>query len=355
MSGPLAGVRVIEMEAIGPVPWAGMMLADMGADVLRIDRPEAADMGVQRDPRFELVGRGKRVCTADLKTEAGRATVLEEVAGAQVLLEGLRPGVMERLGLGPDVCLARNPALIYGRMTGWGQEGPLAQSVGHDINYIATAGALHTIGPANAPPVAPINFVGDYGGGAMLLLVGVLAALHETQASGRGQVVDAAMVDGTLLLMAPMLGRWQAGEWKDQRESNILDGGAHFYGNYTTADGQAMAVGAIEPRFYAALLAGLGLDASTLPPQHDRAAWPAMRARFAAIFASQTRGHWEQVFAGTEACVSPVLQLSELATHPHLVGRRSLVPIDGVLHPAPAPRFSRTPGAIGGPPTGRQA
>ena len=354
MSGPLTGIRVIEMEAIGPVPWAGMMLADMGADVLRIDRPTPSDTGVQRDARFELTSRGKRVLVADLKTESDRASVLSEIQHSQILLEGLRPGVMERLKLGPDVCLARNPQLVYGRMTGWGQSGPLADAVGHDINYIATAGALHTIGAADTAPSPPINFVGDYGGGAMLLLAGVLAALYESKNSGKGQVVDAAMVDGTLLMMAPILGRWQAGEWQDQRESNILDGGAHFYTSYTTSDGQAVAVGAIEPRFYAALLAGLQLDPATLPHQHDSKSWPALRTRFAAIFAQQTRAHWEKVFTGTEACVSPVLQLSELQSHPHLNARHSLTRVEGLLHPAPAPRFSRTPSAIGGPPVESQ-
>ena len=355
MSGPLSGIRVLEMEAIGPVPWAGMMLADMGADVLRIDRPSAADMGLARDERFEFNARGKRTAQADVKTAEGRDAVLALVSRADVLLEGLRPGVMERLGLGPDACLARNPALVYGRMTGWGQTGPLAQAVGHDINYIATTGVLHALGAADGAPPVPLNLVGDFGGGGMLLVAGVLAALLEARGSGRGQVVDAAMVDGSLALMAPLLGRWQAGDWQDRREANLLDGGAHFYRSYETADGRYVAVGAIEPRFYAALLEGLGLSGEQLPEQHDRAAWPGMRERFAALFRRHSRDHWRAVFEGTEACVSPVLSLSELGAHPHLAERGSFVEVDGALHPAPAPRFSRTPGAIGGPPARRGA
>lgn len=353
--GPLLGLRVLEMEAIGPVPWAGMMLSDMGADVVRFDRPEAPHMGMQRDERFQLTGRGKRSLSADLKTTGGRDLVLDLVGRADVLLEGLRPGVMERLGLGPVPCLARNPALIYGRMTGWGQHGPLAQTEGHDINYIATTGVLHAIGTASGPPTLPLNLVGDFGGGGMLLLVGVLAALHEARASGKGQVVDAAMVDGALALLAPILGQWQAGEWVDRRASNWLDGGAPFYGTYTTADGRHLAVGAIEPRFYAALLTGLGLASEPLPSQHDKTAWPQMRERFAAIFRDRPLAHWLSVFEGTGACVSPVLSLSELDGHPHLKARSSLVRANGVLQPAPAPRFSRTPSAISGEPVARGA
>jgi len=351
--GPLAGLRVLEIEAIGPVPWAGMMLSDLGADVLRIDRPAPPDMGVERDTRYEVSSRGRRSLVVDLKSPEGVEQVLRLVARADVLLEGMRPGVMERLGLGPDPCLARNPRLVYGRMTGWGQHGPLAHTVGHDINYIATAGALHAIGRAGQPPVPPLNLVGDFGGGGMLLAFGVLAAVHEASSSGQGQVVDAAMVDGCLSLLAPVIGRWQRGEWRDERESNLLDGGAHFYRTYATSDGKAVAVGAIEPRFYAALLRGLGLSDDGLPAQHDRAAWPAMRERFAAIFARHSRDHWVGVFAGTEACVSPVLSLSEMTEHPHLRERGSLIEVDGILQPAPAPRFSRTPGAIACPPASR--
>ncbi len=345
-SGPLAGLRVLEMEAIGPVPWAGMMLADMGADVVRLDRPEAPNMGMQRDERFQFNARGKRSVLADVKSAAGRALVLDLVERADILLEGLRPGVMERLGLGPEHCFARNPALVYGRMTGWGQTGPLAQAVGHDINYIATTGALHAIGPSDGPPTVPLNLVGDFGGGGMLLLVGVLAALFETRTSKKGQVVDAAMVDGSLALMAPILGQWQAGEWTDRRQSNWLDGGAPFYGTYATSDGKHLAVGAIEPRFYQALLQGLGLMDEALPPQHDQSAWPAMRERFGSRFRQHPCEHWLTVFAGTEACVSPILSLSELAAHEHLAQRQNFVEVDGAWHPAPAPRFSRTPSGI---------
>jgi alpha-methylacyl-CoA racemase len=351
--GPLHGLRVLEIEAIGPVPWAGMMLSDLGADVLRIDRPVAPDVGVARDLRFEITARGRRSWVADLKRPQDVETTLRLAGKADVLLEGMRPGVMERLGLGPDAWLARNPKLVYGRMTGWGQDGPLAQEVGHDINFIATAGVLGAIGRAQDPPVAPLNLVGDFGGGAMLLLVGVLAALLEARASGHGQVVDAAMVDGSLALLAPVIGRFQSGDWTGRRESNLLDGGAPFYRTYATSDGKAVAVGALEQRFYAALLRGLGLAAESLPSQHDRAAWPAMRERFAALFAARTRNHWVECFAGSEACVTPVLALEELVQQEHLRARGSLVVLDGVLQPAAAPRFSRTPGSIRSAPVAR--
>jgi alpha-methylacyl-CoA racemase len=306
-----------------------------------------------RERRYQLTGRGRRSVIADLKTQGGVNGVLRLVERADILLEGLRPGVMERLGLGPGPCLQRNPALVYGRMTGWGQAGPRAQEVGHDINYIGLTGVLHAIGPADRPPVVPLNLVGDFGGGAMLLALGVVSALFEARTSGQGQVVDAAMVDGSLALMAAVLGRFQAGGWQDRRESNLLDGGAPFYRTYATADGKSVAVGALEPRFYAALVRGLGLDPSGLPRQDDRSAWPAMRERFAALFARETRDHWCRVFAGTEACVTPVLSLQEVADDPHLRARGSFVDVDGVRHPAPAPRFSRTQGTIGGRPAER--
>ena len=351
--GPLAGLRVLEMEAIGPVPWAAMMLSDMGAEVLRIDRSAPPELGMNYATRFDITRRGRRSVIADLKQPAAIEAVLHLASRADVLLEGLRPGVMERLGLGPEPCMQANPALVYGRMTGWGQTGPLANSVGHDINYISIAGALHTIGASDAPPTVPLNLIGDYGGGGMLLVVGVLAALLEARASGKGQVVDAAMVDGSLALMAPVLGMWRAGGWKDERESNVLDGGAHFYSTYATSDGKSISVGAIEPRFYAALLRGLGLEGEQLPQQHDRRSWPAMRQRFAEIIGRETRDHWCCVFEGTEACVTPVLSLEELAGHPHHQGRASFVEVDGVPHPAPAPRFSRTQSEIAGPPPER--
>jgi alpha-methylacyl-CoA racemase len=341
------------MEAIGPVPWAAMMLSDMGADVLRVDRPLPPELGMAHDVRFEFTHRGRRSVVADLKQAAAVDAVLHLASRADVLLEGLRPGVMERLGLGPEPCLKSNPALVYGRMTGWGQTGPLANSVGHDINYISIAGALHTIGQRDAPPTVPLNLIGDYGGGGMLLALGVLAALLEARASGTGQVVDAAMVDGSLSLMAPVLGMWRGGIWKDQRQGNVLDGAAHFYGTYQTSDGKAISVGAIEPRFYAALLEGLGLSGEALPKQHDRQSWPAMRQRIANIISQHTRDHWSEVFEGTEACVTPVLSLEELATHPHHQGRNSFVEVEGVMHPAPSPRFSRTPSEIQRPPAAR--
>ena len=352
-SGPLAGLHVLEIEAIGPVPWVGMMMADQGADVVRVDRPAPLDLGLAGETRFEVNARGRRSVVIDLKSPEGVEKVLRLAERADILLEGMRPGVMERLGLGPELCLARNPKLVYGRMTGWGQHGPLANAVGHDINYIATTGALHTMGRAGEPPAIPLNLVGDFGGGALFLAFGVLAALHEARSSGRGQVVDAAMVDGTLALLAPVIGRWQNGDWLDRRESNLLDGGAHFYRTYATSDGEAVAVGAIEPRFYAALLNGLGLSDRPLPAQQDRSQWPAMRELLAAIFARHTRDHWTAVFDGTEACVSPVLSLAEMSRHPHIRGRESLVDVNGVMQPAPAPRFSRTPGAVAGPPPER--
>lgn len=342
MSGPLSGMRILEMEAIGPVPWAGMMLQGMGATVTRVMRPTPANMGIAQQPRFELQNHGKQLVHVDLKAEAGRDTVLTLLESSDILLEGLRPGVMERLGLGPAICHARNPALVYGRMTGWGQSGPLAQTVGHDINYIATSGVLHAIGRADGTPTVPLNLIGDFGAGGMLLIAGVLAALHQARSTGRGCVVDAAMVDGALAMLAPILGRWQAGQWVDQRESNLFDGGAHFYTTYATADGKAVAVGAIEPRFYAALLRGLGLADTDLPAQHERSAWPAMRQRLATLFARHDQAHWCHVFDGTEACVSPVLSLAELPAHPHFQARASFGEHDGVLHVAPAPRFFET-------------
>jgi alpha-methylacyl-CoA racemase len=351
--GPLLGLRVLEIEAIGPVPFAAMLLSDLGADVLRVDRPAPPELGIERDARFEISARGRRSIVADLKQAEGVEEVLRLAGRADILLEGMRPGVMERLGVGPDACLARNPKLVYGRMTGWGQHGPLANTVGHDINYIATCGVLNAIGRSGEAPTVPLNLVGDFGGGAMLLAFGVLAALHEARNSGQGQVVDAAMIDGSLALLAPVIGRWQAGTWRDEREANLLDGGAHFYRTYATSDGKAVAVGALEPRFYAALLKGLGLTDEELPKQHDRTAWPAMRERLGSIFGSRTRADWTALFEGTEACVSPVLSIAEMAQHAQIRGRDSLVEIDGVLQPAPAPRFSRTPGVVAGPPVGR--
>jgi alpha-methylacyl-CoA racemase len=351
--GPLNGIRVIELEAIGPVPWAAMMLSDMGADVLRVDRAVLADRGVTREKKYQLTERGRRSVTADLKDPKGVEAVLTLLSKADILLEGMRPGVMERLGLGPQECLARNPALVYGRMTGWGQTGPLSNVVGHDINYIGITGVLHAIGLSDAPPVPPLNLVGDFGGGGMLLALGVVCGVLEARRSGKGQVVDAAMVDGSISMMASIMGQYASGEWKDQRQSNVLDGGAHFYGVYETSDNRYVAVGAIEPRFYSAFLKGLGLDPSDLPAQRDDTSWPALRKKVADIFFTKTREQWRQIFEGTEACFTPVLSLAEVASHPHHVQRNAFVELDGVLHPAPAPRFSRTPGKIAGPPVER--
>ena len=348
-AGPLVGLRVVELAGIGPGPHAAMVLADLGADVVRVDRPSG---GLQLgDPgRPDPTLRGRRRVSADLKDPAGRETVLRLVEHADVLIEGYRPGVAERLGVGPADCHARNPRLVYGRMTGWGQDGPLAQAAGHDINYISLTGALHAIGTAEGRPVLPLNLVGDFGGGSMLLLVGVLAALWEVRASGQGQVVDAAMVDGASLLMQMTWAFYGQGQWADVRGSNLLDGGTPFYDTYACQDGRHVAVGPLEPKFYARLLDGLGLDAATLPSQNDTAGWPTLRARFTAAFATRSRDEWVAVFDGTEACVTPVLALGEVAEHPHLKARSTVVAPDGVPQATPAPRFSRTPPTLPGPP-----
>jgi len=349
--GPLGGYRIIEMAGIGPAPFAGMLLADMGAEVVRIDRREAADLGVPgREPKFDVLARGRRSVAVDVKAEAGRQVVERLAAKADALIEGFRPGVMERLGLGPDVLLALNPRLVFGRMTGFGQDGPLAQAAGHDIDYIALAGVLHSIGRRGDAPVPPLNLVGDFGGGGMFLAFGVVCALLEAQKSGRGQVVDAAMVDGSATLMALMFGLLAQGTWKDERGVNILDGAAPWYGTYATRDGKWLAVGAIEKRFYEELVGRLGLDLGALPRQHDRAGWPDLRRRFAEAIAARTRDEWERIFTGSDACAAPVLALGEVAAHPHNAARGTFVTRDGVLQPAPAPRFSRTVPEIGASP-----
>ncbi|HEX6000312.1 MAG TPA: CaiB/BaiF CoA-transferase family protein [Hyphomicrobiaceae bacterium] len=341
--GPLAGYRIIEMAGIGPAPFAAMLLADMGAEVIRVDRREAADLGLPgREPRFDVLHRGRRSIAVDVKAEAGRELVKRLARKADALIEGFRPGVMERLGLGPDALLAANPKLVFGRMTGFGQDGPLAPAAGHDIDYIALAGVLHAIGRKGEAPVPPLNLVGDFGGGGMLLAFGVVCALLEAQRSGKGQVVDAAMIDGSAILMALTYGLYAQGIWQDERGVNVLDTGAPWYDTYQTSDGKWLAVGAIEKRFYEAFVAGLGLDASTLPSQHDRAGWPELRHRFAEAIAGRTRDEWEGLFAGTDACVAPVLGLGEVAQHSHNAARGTFVTRDGVLQPAPAPRFSRT-------------
>lgn len=344
MAGPLAGLRVIELAGIGPAPFCAMLLADMGAEVIRVDRREEIDLGLsnQHDRKFDVMLRGRRSAAIDLKSAAGRDVVLRMVERADVLIEGFRPGVMERLGLGPDACLARNGRLVYGRMTGYGQDGPLAAGAGHDINYIALSGALAGIGPSDGRPVVPLNLVGDFGGGAMFLAFGVVAALLEATRSGRGQVVDAAMVDGATYLASMFYGLIAAGGWREQRASNAIDGGAPWYDTYATKDGGYMAVGAIEGRFYAELVEKLGLADVNLPRQHDRAGWPELRAQLAAAFAVRTRAEWEIVFAGSDACVAPVLTMSEAIRHPYNRARDVFIERGGVAQPAPAPRFSRT-------------
>jgi alpha-methylacyl-CoA racemase len=341
--GPLAGLRVVELAGLGPTPHAAMVLADLGADVVRVDRPAGRGLRLGDAAATDAVLRGRRSILADLKTGAGRDLVLGIAAYADVLLEGLRPGVAERLGVGPEPCLALNPRLIYGRVTGWGQEGPRAAQVGHDINYIALTGALHAIGRKGEPPPPPLNLVGDFGGGSMLLLVGVLAGLWERGRSGRGQVIDAAMVDGTALLTQMMHALRGMDAWTDDRASNLLDGGAPFYDTYQCADQRYVAVGALEPHFFAALLDGLGLHPETFGGQHDRSHWAEMRYAFAQRFASRTRDEWTQRFSNLDACVTPVLSFTEAIADPHLLARGTYLEIDGIFQAAPAPRFSRTP------------
>src|SRR5947208_6760966 len=343
MAGPLQGVRVIEMAGIGPGPLTAMMLADMGADVVRVDRtasPGGAD--VTRD----ALNRGRRSVAIDLKHPDGIAAVLRLVERADGLIEGFRPGVIERLGLGPDTCLDRNPRLVYGRMTGWGQDGPLAQTAGHDIDYIAVAGVLNNLTRAGSKPMPPINLVGDFGGGGMLLAFGVVCGLLEAARSGRGQVVDAAMIDGSAVLMTMMYAFVAMGLWVDEPGTNILDTGAHFYEVYETADGKYMAVGAIESQFYAELIKGLGLADEELPWQMDRSQWPAMKERFTSLFKTKTRDEWTGVFEGTDACVAPVLSMTEARDHHHIAAHGTFVTYDDIVQPAPAPRFSRTEVAI---------
>jgi alpha-methylacyl-CoA racemase len=345
--GPLDGVRVVEIAGIGPGPFCAMLLADMGAEVVRVDRPETA--GGAGWPA--LMSRGRRSVVVDLKHERGAEVVLRLVEHADALLEGFRPGVAERLGIGPDDCLARNPRLVYGRMTGWGQDGPLRHAAGHDIAYIALAGALHPIGEPGGAPVPPLNLLGDFGGGGMLLAFGIACGLVEARRSGQGQVVDAAIVDGAALLTTSIHEMVTLGLWEERRGANLLDGGAPYYGVYETSDGEHMAVGALEPRFYGELLDKLGLRPDDLPPQADRERWPELRERLEAVFRTRTRAEWTDVFEGSDACVAPVLGLSEARAHPHNRARGTFTLVDGSPQPAPAPRFSRTaPGPPAPPP-----
>ncbi|MFZ0626317.1 MAG: CaiB/BaiF CoA-transferase family protein [Acidimicrobiia bacterium] len=346
MGGPLTSIRVVELAGLGPAPFCGMVLADLGAEVIRVDRPDgAAGEEVVIDERFDLHGRGKSSVAIDLKHADGPGLVLRLATQSDILIEGYRPGVAERLGVGPERCLQANPALVYGRMTGWGQTGPLSARAGHDIDYVGVSGALHPIGIAEAP-TPPLNLVGDYGGGGMLLAVGVLAALTHARNTGSGQVVDASMVDGSALLTTAIHGLLASDMWLDQRQSNLLDGGAPFYTTYRTADGRHVAVGALEPAFYARLLDGLGLDPSALPSRESPANWPSLREVIQEVFLTRTRDQWADLFAGDDACVAPVLSLSEAPMHPHNVQRMTFVEIDGVIQPAPAPRFSATPTAL---------
>jgi len=348
--GPLAGIRIIELAGIGPGPMAAMLLADMGATVLRIERPEAADLGVKRPLRYNLLMRNRKAIALDLKAPAAVELVLELAAQADALIEGFRPGVTERLGLGPDACLARNPRLVYGRMTGWGQTGPLAQAAGHDINYIALSGALNAIGRAGQPPTVPLALVGDFGGGATFLTIGMLAAIIEARGSGQGQVVDAAIVDGAIALSTAFYGLAAGGLWHPERGSNVLDSGAPFYDVYRCKDGGYISIGPIEARFYAELLQRLGLDAAGLGAQNDSAAWSRAKAALARAFLARTRDEWCAELEGTDVCFAPVLSFDEAPRHPHLKARASFVEVDGVVQPAPAPRFSRTCSGMPTPP-----
>jgi alpha-methylacyl-CoA racemase len=350
--GPLQGVKILEIAGIGPGPFAAMMLADMGADIIRVDRAQSVMGGDPAAPPADVLNRGRRSIGVDLKNPDGVETLLTLVESADALIEGFRPGVAERLGFGPDICLARNPRLVFGRMTGWGQTGPYAQAAGHDINYIALAGALEPIGRAGDKPLPPLNLVGDFGGGGMLLAFGLVCALLEARASGEGQVVDAAMVDGAAVLMTMFHAFKAMGIWEDERGTNLLDTGAHFYEVYETSDAKFVSIGSIEPQFYAELLRLTGLDADeTMPRQQDRSQWPALKERFVALFKTKTRDEWCEIMEHSDVCFAPVLSLSEAPQHPHNVERGTFVERNGVVQPGPAPRFSRTAPEIQRPPS----
>jgi alpha-methylacyl-CoA racemase len=348
-TGPLSGLKVIEVAGIGPGPFAAMVLADMGADVIRVDRIDKATASFDIDPARDILSRNRRSLALDLKSTAGQKVVLRLCKQAGVLIEGFRPGVMERLGLGPDDCMQANPALVYGRITGWGQTGPLAKSAGHDINYIALSGCLHAMGRAHEPPAPPLNLVGDYGAGAMLLVAGVLAAVIHAHASGRGQVVDAAILDGSALFTSAFMGLRDMGLWSDERASNLLDGGAYFYDCYLTRDGKYLSIGSLEPQFFAELLRIAELDPATFV-QGDPSRWPALRAQLARVILQRNRDEWTVIFDGTDACVAPVLSMAEAPGHAHNVAREVFIHRFGVNQPAPAPRFSATPSSVRLPP-----
>lgn len=339
--GPLAGLKVVEFAGLGPAPFACMLLADMGAEVVTIERPGYVPTGPK-----DIVGRGRKVIIGDLKNQESLAKIMELIDHADVLIEGYRPGVMERLGLGPVDLEKRNPKLIYGRMTGWGQDGPLALAAGHDMNYISLSGALHAIGQEGGPPVPPLNLVGDYGGGSMYLITGILAALFERQSSGKGQVIDASITDGAISLMSHFFGSLARGELVEKRSSNMLDGGLPYYTIYETSDGQHLSVGPLEPKFFLELATKLGLSQRMVEAHQKKEWWPELRAELTKIFKSNTRQHWAELFNGSDACVAPVLSMSEIDQHAHIQHRQSLVELDGVKQPAPAPRFSRTPSKI---------
>lgn len=348
--GVLTGYRILEFAGIGPGPMCAMLLSDMGADVLRIDRSADAGLGIAMPTKFATLNRGRRSVAFDLKRKEATDAVFKLIERADALIEGFRPKVMERLGLGPDQCLKRNPRLVYGRMTGWGQEGPIAHASGHDINYIALSGALHAIGRRGEAPVPPLNLVGDFGGGALYLALGIVAGLLEAHKSGKGQVVDAAMVDGAASLMTATYGMHASGFWNDNRGENILDTGAHYYDVYETRDGKYISIGSIEAKFYEELLEKSGLKGQDLPRQNDRPAWPAMKEKIAAVFRSKTRDEWCRIMEGSDVCFAPVLDMNEAPRHPHNAHRGTFVEVDGVVQPGPAPRFSRTPSKVQRPP-----
>lgn len=348
--GPLTGVKIVEFAGIGPPPMCAMLLADMGAEVLRIDRTQPSGLGISLPRRFSVLDRSRRSIAIDLKTPEGIEAALRLVDQAHALIEGFRPGVMERLGLGPEVCLARNPRLVYGRVTGWGQTGPLSQAAGHDLNYISLVGATHAIGRRGQPPTPPLNLVGDFGGGALYLALGITAALYEAQHSGQGQVVDAAMVDGAASLMSSTYGMYAAGRLSRPRGENLNDSGSHFYDVYETADRKFVSIAAIEAKFYAELLQRLGLEHEDLPNQMDHERWPELKERLAKVFRTKTRDEWCDILEGTDVCFAPVLSFEEVSQHSHNKERHTFIEVDGVLQPAPAPRFSRTPAQVQRPP-----
>ena len=350
-TGPLAGLRIVELAGIGAGPHCAMMLADMGADVVRVDRPAASGLGVPIEPKFDLVLRGRRSLAIDLKNEAGRDAVLHMIDQADAVIESFRPGVVERMGLGPEICLRRNSKLVYGRLTGWGQDGPYAQMAGHDINYIALSGVLHAIGSRGGPPVPPLNLVGDFGGGAVYCAFGIVSALLHAQRTGHGQVVDAAMVDGAAALLTMVVGFQRGGIWSSNRGDNIVDGGAPYYAAYETSDGRFVSIGAMEEKFYDLLLSKLGLEGEAdMRPHTDRSKWDSQRERFAACFKARSLDEWCALLEGTDTCFAPVLTIDEASRHPHLRARKTYIDLNGVNQPAPNPRFSASPCGQSGPP-----